>query len=178
VNPAPVESYWLPENDLAAPGGIEAYTSQGYSVATPAPTPPTQSTVESAVDTTLSHPANDVVKQWFNYQVGSPGESDPTGIGEDNPDIPWKAGKLLPHFTKHGHKFSPPYTDPWEYWQDAVEIIGDPSEHCVRPRDGADIYWDDGKEAVVIVKDGEIETYFPPDEGHDYFDFQCDDAGF
>ncbi len=173
----PVESYWLAEDELPAVGGIEAYTSQGYSVATAAPTAPSRSTVESTIDSRVSDPDNDEIKQWFNYQVGSPGESDPAGIGADNPDIPWRDGGLLPHFTKHGHKFSPAYTDPWEYWRDAVEIISDPDDDCIRPRDGAEIYWDDGKQAIVIVKDGEIETYFPPDEGFEYFEFQCNDTG-
>jgi hypothetical protein len=32
----------------------------------------------------------------------------------------------------------------------------------VRQSDQAEIYWDPEREAIVIVKDGKIDTFFPP----------------
>jgi hypothetical protein len=171
VGSASVESYWLPENELAAPGAIEAYTSQGYSVSAAAPTAPSRSTVESTIDTTLSNPDNDQVKQWFNYQVGSPGESDPTGVGADNPWESWT--ELIEHFKRHADKFDPPYEDLHEYWRDAAEIVEADELSCTRSSDGSQIYWDADRQAIVIVTDGKIQTYFPPDTGFQYWLDQC-----
>lgn len=44
---------------------------------------------------------------------------------------------------------------------------------CVRPSDGALIYLDDAKRAIVIVKDGKIVTYYAPTGDFDYFWSEC-----
>jgi hypothetical protein len=134
---------------------------------------PVSVTVESTIDTTLSQPGNAQVKHWFNYQVGSPGESDPTGVGQDNPDIPWESWtKLIEHFEDHGDEFDTPYEDLHEYWRDAAEIVEADELSCSRS-DGSQIYWDADRQAIVIVTDGKIQTYFPPDIGFQYWLDQC-----
>lgn len=174
VGTAPVESYWLAEDELPALGGIEAYTSQGYDVASVAPTAPSRSTVESTIDSRVSDPDNDVLRQWLNYHVGSPGESDPTGVGEDNPDIPWKSWTdLVEHFDDHADEFDPAYEDPYEYWRDAAEIVEADELSCTRPSDGSQIYWDSERQAIVIVTGGKIQTYFVPGTGFQYWLNEC-----
>jgi pyocin large subunit-like protein len=86
---------------------------------------------------------------------------------------------FIEKFDTHGHDFSPPYSDPIEYRQAARGIIAR-AEHwesgfqrCERPSDGAHIYWDDRRAAMVIVQNGEITTFFPPSTGYRYFVNQC-----
>lgn len=98
AGPVPVESYWLKENELRAGGPMESYGSQSVDVSTAAPTAPSQSTVESSIASAVA--ANSALNHWINYQVGSPGESDPTGQEIDNPDsIPFE--EVLKKWTKH-----------------------------------------------------------------------------
>ncbi len=176
----PVDVYWgwAPENALGVTGSPEPYTNQPYAKSSPAPTPPAQSTVEQAIETELEVPENEELRQWLNYELGSPSEEDPVGVGAPNPDIEFP--DVEEHWERHGPKFSPAYVDPHEYWQDAADIVerGDNQDPdidvCVRGSDQAVLYWDAIKEAVVIVKDGKIVTYFPPDNGIDYWVFHCD----
>jgi hypothetical protein len=181
--PVSVESYWLEENQLAAPGPIEDYTDQPYTRSDPAPTPPPRSTVEQSIENELEQSETSLLRQWLNYQLGSPGETDPLGIDEPNPDIEFI--ELDRHFTDHGQKFSPAYTDPWTYWRDAADIFRRGQDgpnrdsailRCRRlGEDPAEIYWDTDRHAWVIVKDGKIVTYYPPDGGFDAFIDQCDE---
>jgi hypothetical protein len=170
---------WAPEDSLSARGPIEDYTSQPYSKANPAPTPPPQTTVEQSIGSELDKPENSQLRQWLNYKLGSPAESDPTGIGAPNPDIEFP--DFFTHWQDHGDEFATPYEDALEYWRDAAEIVerGDAGEDgylkCQRS-DGADVYWDDSKRAIVIVKDGKIVTFFPPlptETAFDYFLNEC-----
>jgi len=179
--PVPVESYWLDENALEAAGPIEDYTGQAYTKSASAPVPPPQATVEQSIDTELEKPANALLRQWLNYVLGSPGEEDPLRIGERNPDIEFPG--FVEHWTDHGEEFTPAYDDPTEYWRDAADIvergeISDPDIlKCVRPSDGAQLYWDSVKRAIVIVKDGKIVTFFkpsgPPPADFDYWYAEC-----
>jgi hypothetical protein len=129
------------------------------------------------VETQLDLPENDELRQWLNHRLGSPGEEDPLGIDPPNPDIEFPG--FVEHWIDHGHKFTLPYEDPVEYWRDAADIVErgdnlDPGvSKCRRPSDEADLYWDAVKQAIVIVKDGKIVTYFPPDNGIDYWQFHC-----
>lgn len=162
---------YIAENDLDAPGPIEPYTNQPYDRSYAAPPAPQQSAVEQAIETELDLPENMDFVQWLNYELGSPGETDPLGVGDPNPNIAFP--KRQEKFEIHKDDFASPYTDPHEYWEDAAEIVNRPNvEHCQRS-DGATIYWDPVKQAIVIVQDGEIQTYFPPDSGYDYYDEQC-----
>jgi hypothetical protein len=175
--PAEVMYGWAPENAFGAPGPIEDYTSQSYSRYTPEPTPPAQSTVEQSIEDELDAPENAVLRQWLNYTLGSPGEDDPLGVGEPNPEIEFPG--FVEHWTEHGDEFDTPYEDPVEYWRDAADIvergeITDPDVLvCERQRDRALIYWDTDRQALVIVKDGKIVTYFRPDDGFDYWLDEC-----
>lgn len=45
---------------------------------------------------------------------------------------------------------------------------------CIRWSDGSVIYWDEEKQAIVIVRNGKIETYFKPDIGREYFRQECE----
>ena len=65
-----------PEDALPTIGPIEDYTDQPYSNAAAAPTPPSQSVVEDAIEDELAQPENELLLQWLNYNLGSPGESD------------------------------------------------------------------------------------------------------
>lgn len=76
---------WAPEDALTPTGPIEEYTSQPYSRSSAAPRPPSQTAVEQAVDSELDKPDNELLRQWLNYQLGSPGEQDPTGDGVNVP---------------------------------------------------------------------------------------------
>jgi hypothetical protein len=181
--PVPVESYWLAENDLEAAGPIEDYVDQPYARESPAPPPPPQTTVEESIGNQLERPENDLLLQWLNYQLGSPGETDPLGIGPPN------AGIEFPGFEKHWRDHEeefPEYTDPWEYWQGAVDIVergdrspagGEGVQRCERTSGGAVdlIYWDIQKATIVVVKDGKIITYFKPDDADQYWLDNCDD---
>jgi hypothetical protein len=87
--------YVLP-SEMPAPGPIEDSTDQPYTKSTAAPTPPAQSTVEQTIDTELGKPENGVLRQWLNYQLGSPGERDPIGDGVNVPQpatAPGEAGE-------------------------------------------------------------------------------------
>jgi hypothetical protein len=167
-----------PENALGAPAPIAPYTNQPYTYSTPAPTAPPQTTVEQSIDNELAKPENSLLRQWLNYQLGSPGEEDPLGIGPPN------AGIEFPQFDKkwdeHWQEF-PEYSDPWEYWQGAVDIIergdrsptgGEGVQKC-ETTDGGFIYWDIQKATFVVVRDGKIITYFKPDDADAYWLEQC-----
>lgn len=168
------------ENSLAARGAAEDYTGQPYTKSSGRPNPPPQVTVEQRIGEELAKPENAQLRQWLNYKLYSPGEVDPTGIGAPNPDVEFPG--FVEHWEDHGDEFTPAYTDPVEYWRDAAEIVkrGDLGEsgyqRCQRS-DGALIYWDDTKRAIVIVKDGKIVTFFkpegPPPADYDYFLGQC-----
>jgi hypothetical protein len=80
-----LKSAYLPENGLTAPSPIEDYTSQPYDRSSPAPAAPPRSDVEQAISSELDKPENAVLRDWLNYELGSPGQSDPTGVGEPNP---------------------------------------------------------------------------------------------
>ena len=75
-------------------------------------------------------------------------------------------------------------SDPKKYWRDAADIVkrgrrgGEGIETCPRTLDDAEIFWDESRQAIVIVnKDGKIETYFQPKEGpvigKDYYNREC-----
>lgn len=76
---APVDVYygWAPEDALAPTAAVEPYTNQPYEAETSTPTPPAQSTVEQTIEDELDKPENHIVRDWLNYQLGSPGERDP-----------------------------------------------------------------------------------------------------
>jgi hypothetical protein len=74
-----------PENALGAPAPIEHYTTQPYDKSSPAPTPPPQTTVEQSIENELAKPENSLLRQWLNYELGSPGERDPVGNGVNVP---------------------------------------------------------------------------------------------
>jgi hypothetical protein len=179
-------AYTTPEHALGAPGPIEDYTGQPYDRWTPAPNPPPQTTVEQSIENELDKPENSLLLQWLNYQLGSPGETDPLGIGEPNADIEFPNREEK--WRIHRHDFDPEHADADEYWRDAADVIrktndGWPDfEKCVRQFDQAEIYWDPEREAIVIVKDGKIDTFFPPrspvdpgDTGYArrYYDTEC-----
>lgn len=73
---ASVRYGWASEDALTAAGPIEDYDSQSHTKASPAPTPDSQSTVEDAIEDELAQPENELLLQWLNYNLGSPGESD------------------------------------------------------------------------------------------------------
>ena len=77
---------WAPEDALTPTGPIEPYTTQPFSKSSPAGTPPPRSAVEEAVDGELGKPENDLLRDWLNYQLGSPGEQDPIGDGANIPE--------------------------------------------------------------------------------------------
>jgi hypothetical protein len=169
------------ENDLSAVAPIEPYSTQSYSRSTPAPTQPPRSSVEQGIETALGDPDNGILRDWLNYQLGSPGAEDPTEIGAQNPDIEFPG--YVEHWEEHGDEFvgtdgTPLYDDPYEYWRDAADIVsGQPTNpdtlRCTRASDGAVLYWDSAKGAIIIVKDGKIVTYFRPDTGFDYWLNEC-----
>lgn len=119
--------------------------------------------------------------QWLEYHLYHPGVEDPLGIDPPNPEIEFPG--FIEHWEEHEHEFTPAYNDPVEYWRDAADIVergevNDPDIlKCDRPSDGARIYWDSVKRAIVIVKDGKIVTYFkppgPPPADFDYWMAQC-----
>jgi hypothetical protein len=178
---------WAPEDALKPAGPVEDYTDQPYSHATPAvPDPPPQTTVEQGIDNDLEQPENSLVRQWLNYQLGSPGETDPLGIGEPRPDIDFPNREEK--WEIHRHDFDHEHADVDEYWRDAPDVIrkvedGWPDfEKCIRESDQAEIYWDPEREVIVIVKDGVIDNFFPPrspidpsDTGYArrYYESQC-----
>lgn len=176
--PSPIDVYWgwAPENALGAPGPIEDYTNQPYGLWSPAPATPPQTTVEESIENELEQPENDLLLDWLNYQLGAPNAEDPVGNGPPNAGIEFI--DFEEHFEQHEDDF-PEYGDPWEYWQGAVDVVErgdrDPngSEGVLRCErsDGALIYWDLDKRALVIVKDGKITTFFKP-EGPPPADFQ------
>jgi hypothetical protein len=78
---------YVTEDDLGAPAPIEPYTNQPYTTSSPAPTAPPQATVEQTIEEQLDKPENELLRDWLNYQLGSPGAEDPTGIGAPNPVV-------------------------------------------------------------------------------------------
>jgi hypothetical protein len=170
---------YVPDEQLGAPGPIEPYTNQPYSKSSSAPTPPAQTTVQQGIEDALDNPENGVLRDWVNYKLGSPGQTDPTGLGPANAAIEFP--DWFDKWQKHGQEFENPYADPVEYRRDATEIVerGDRGDEgfikCNRV-DGATIYWDPDRRAIVIVKDGKIDNYFPPlptEDAFDYFLQQC-----
>gem|GEM_PF-4213400 len=82
---AGLRSYYMPENTLDAPAAVQPYTDQTYDRASPAPAPSPQATVEQGIQQDLDNPDYKTLHDWLNYRLGSPGEADPTGVGEPNP---------------------------------------------------------------------------------------------
>jgi hypothetical protein len=168
----------MPEHELSAAGPIEPYTNQAYTRASPAPAPPPQTTVEQSIENELGKPESALLRQWLNYQLGSPGEEDPLGIGPPNAGIEFPA--FQEKWEEHWQDF-PDYSDPWEYWQGAVDIVergdrapsgGEGVLKCERT-DGPLLYWDIEKATFVVVTDGKIITYFKPDNADAYWLDQC-----
>jgi hypothetical protein len=167
-----------PENAVVAPTPAEDYTDQPYTYETPAPTPPPQTTVEQGIEDELAKAENELLRDWLNYHLGAPNAQDPVGNGPQNASI--RFDRFEEHFADHGHQF-PEYSDAWEYWQGAVEVVerGDRSPsggegvlRCERS-DGALVYWDVDRGALVILEDGNISTFFKPSRGFDYWDDEC-----
>jgi hypothetical protein len=87
---------YVTEDDFGAPGPIEDYTGQPYDRSTGVPPAPPQTTVEQAIDTELDKPENELLRDWLNYQLGSPGQTDPvTGdVNVPQPDVaPGESGE-------------------------------------------------------------------------------------
>jgi hypothetical protein len=172
----PVSVVWAqaPENALRAPGPIEPYTNQPYQRSTAAPTPPAQSSVEDAIGAYLANHA--LLRQWLNYQLGSPGESDPLGIGPKRPDIAFPSWREK--WEQHQDEF-PDYADADQYWQGAADIVegaesGDPRYDRCQRADGSIVYLDTVTGGFVVVRNGAIETYFiPTSDPFQYFEDQC-----
>lgn len=166
---------YVPDGEMHVVGPIESYNGQSYSKATAAPTPPSQSQVEQAIESGLQDPSLRTLSDWLDYELGEPGATDPTGNGPDNPEIAFP--KFLEKWEQHGHEFAAPYLDPHEYYRDAADIVrrGDSGDPGVVRCEGGDgvYYWDFDRQAIVLVRDGAIETYFPPDRGFDYWLEQC-----
>ncbi len=80
-----VVQYWMPENSLAQPAAIEDYSNQPFDYQSASPVAPTQADAEAQIDQALDKPQYAELRQWLNYQLGSPGETDPLGIGPPNP---------------------------------------------------------------------------------------------
>ncbi len=78
----------------------------------------------------------------------------------------------IEHFEKHGHEFG--YTTKEEYLQGANDVINNPSSlHKYEAEDGDDCYYLQAtNEFVVVSPEGEIRTYFKPDDGVAYFNRQ------
>lgn len=78
----------------------------------------------------------------------------------------------IEHFEKHGHEFG--YTTKEEYLQGANDVINNPSSlHKYEAEDGDDCYYLQAtNEFVVVSLEGEIRTYFKPDDGVAYFNRQ------
>lgn len=176
----PLNVLWgyAPENALRAAGPIEPYTDQPYQRSSLAPTSPPQTTVEQSIQDELTKPENELLRDWLNYQLGSPGQRDPLGIDPPNAGIEFP--DFEEHWGDHWEEF-PQYSDPWEYWQGAVDIVerGDRSPSggegvlkCERS-DGSFVYWDLSKATFVVVRDGKIETYFKPDDADRYWLDEC-----
>ena len=77
----------LPEEGLGAHGPIQDYTNQPFDKQFWPGSPPPQTTVEQSIETELDKPENQLLRDWLNYQLGSPGAEDPTGMGQPNPDF-------------------------------------------------------------------------------------------
>lgn len=178
--PGSLRIAYMPEDGLAAKSSIQDYTTQPYDYASPAPTPPPQTTVEEAMEEQLEKPENESLRQWLNRKLGSPREEDPLGVDPPNPDIEFPG--FFTHWEDHGDEFATPYEDPLEYWRDAAEIVesgdnGNPDFLKCERSDGALIYWDSAKRAIVIVKDGKIVTFFrpagPPPADFNYYLNEC-----
>jgi hypothetical protein len=106
-NPAPpgytdafVYYAWAPENALPAAGPIEPYTNQPYRYSSSALAPPPQTTVEQSIETELEKPENSLLRQWLNYELGSPGETDPVGDGVNVPAPSAAPGELASPFAE------------------------------------------------------------------------------
>ncbi len=82
------------------------------------------------------------------------------------------ADLLQSHFNKHGDEFG--YNTPEEYLKGANDVINNPSAlHKVQAEDGDDCYYlQSTNEFVVVSPDGNIKTYFKPDDGIEYFNRQ------
>jgi hypothetical protein len=50
---------------------------------------------------------------------------------------------------------------------------GDPEVLTCTRSDGAILYWDTVKQALVVIEDDKITTYFRPDRGFDYWLDEC-----
>ena len=74
---ASISGGFLAERELEAPSPIEPYVDQPYDRTIAAPAPPPQTTVEQTIETELDKSENQILRDWINYQLGSPGEIDP-----------------------------------------------------------------------------------------------------
>jgi hypothetical protein len=177
---------WAPEDALTPTGPIEPFAGQPADRSSSAGTAPPQSTVEQTIATELDKPENELLRDWLNYELGSPGSEDPLGIGQPRPDIDFP--ERDEKWRKHDGDFPVPHPDADEYWRDAADVIqktedGWPDfEKCRREHDNADIYWDPERQAIVIVREGVIENFFVPTNPDDpgdagyarrYFDAAC-----
>ncbi len=79
---------------------------------------------------------------------------------------------LISHFNKHGDEFG--YNNPEEYLKGANDVINNPNSlHRNEAEDGDDCYYlQSTNEFVVVSPEGEIRTYFKPDDGIAYFNRQ------
>jgi hypothetical protein len=129
------------------------------------------------------HPQNyPTLLPWLEYMLsGKANQNDPLGNGEQHPEIDFP--KRWEKWIDHGDGFAQPYTDPDQYWDDAVDIVKRGRSGgaggvltCRREDDNAEIFWDIVKQAIVIVReDGKIDTYFVSDDGISYYLDQCPD---
>ena len=133
-----------PEDELVAPGPIEDYYDQPYVYQAPAPAAPPRTTVEEGIEQDLSAPENELLTQWLNYQLGSPGERDPVddGVNVPRPELaPGKQGEaFLQTLEELGLNnvrikvLSDPDLDP-AYDEGAVVEVSPPPGTAVHPED-------------------------------------------
>lgn len=164
----------------------------GYITAPGVTTVPSDSSLFDSISAAINS-GGTTFPAWINYQRGDPGASDPTEVGDDNPNIPF--GNRSKKYDKHviergefGQKYDDPVDGLHEYWEDAAEIVQrgeDPEDDDVEPCDRtepgreATIYWKSvagaDADAVVIVTGGEIQTYFEPTDVETFLDENCDE---
>jgi hypothetical protein len=159
---------WAPENGLTAPGPIEDFDGQAFSRSSPAPSPPPQATVEQTIENELDDPENNLLRQWLNYQLGSPLETDPTGVGEPNRiDFP----EFVEKWEIHRDDFGGEYADELEYREAAKRLVeryeiekDGRVRRCPRYNDDGSITWFyvDTNGDVVLVDNGKITTMYRP----------------
>ena len=133
------------------------------------------------LEVTQDHTYTVGIDQWvvhnFNCGVGSNG----LGFGDEN--------LLNNHFLKHNLEFSPPFANPAEYENGAVDFMTEPERsglhEGLRSRDNAILRVDDSTGWFGVMRDGRINTFFIPDPAKpggaspvDYFLQQIDELFF